>query len=101
MLKISFMLMRKLWAILKLPFSPFKWLPPSRSLKLNTNGCYKGNPGSSGIRGLIRDPTGTRIAGFYGKMEECIMEFSKQTNNNQRELTEKTMSSIPRHNCNI
>ncbi|KAL7213242.1 hypothetical protein ACSBR2_015867 [Camellia fascicularis] len=48
-----------------------KWTcPPSSTLKLNTDGCYRmARPG--GFRGLIRGETGEWICGFYGKLATC------------------------------
>lgn len=41
------------------------------TLKLNTDGCSKGDPGQAGYRGLLRDETDTWIWGYYGNLGHC------------------------------
>ncbi|XP_028055196.1 uncharacterized protein LOC114259389 [Camellia sinensis] len=49
-----------------------KWcLPPAGKLKLNTDGCSKGDPGQARYGGLLQDETGTWIWGYYGKLGQC------------------------------
>lgn len=39
-----------------------RWLPPPTGfLKINTDGSSRGNPGSAGIGGLGRDPSGSVV----------------------------------------
>ncbi|GMP33309.1 hypothetical protein CsSME_00006691 [Camellia sinensis var. sinensis] len=46
------------------------WCPPcARQLKLNMDGCSKGNPGLAGCSGLLRDARGAWIFGYHGKLE--------------------------------
>uniref|UniRef100_A0A5B7BAB3 Putative LINE-type retrotransposon LIb DNA n=1 Tax=Davidia involucrata TaxID=16924 RepID=A0A5B7BAB3_DAVIN len=40
-------------------------------VKLNTDGSAKGNPGSAGFGGVIRDETGRWIKGFFGYIGVC------------------------------
>ncbi|GMP65273.1 hypothetical protein CsSME_00026140 [Camellia sinensis var. sinensis] len=42
-----------------------------RTLKLNVDGCSKGDPGQAGYGGLLRDDTGLWLWGFYGKLGHC------------------------------
>ncbi|CAL5362434.1 unnamed protein product [Camellia sinensis] len=56
------------------PYQPrlIHWLhPPAGKLKLNVDGCSKGDPGQAGYGGLLRDETGIWIWGFYGKLGHC------------------------------
>ncbi|GMP90230.1 hypothetical protein CsSME_00041449 [Camellia sinensis var. sinensis] len=41
------------------------------TLKLNVDGCSKGNPGQAGYGGLLQDETGTWIWGYYGNLGHC------------------------------
>ncbi|XP_028112975.1 uncharacterized protein LOC114311106 [Camellia sinensis] len=41
------------------------------TLKLNTDGCSKGDPGQAGYGGLLRDDTGIWIWGYYGNLGHC------------------------------
>ncbi|GMP76765.1 hypothetical protein CsSME_00033307 [Camellia sinensis var. sinensis] len=41
-------------------------------LKLNVDGCSKGDPGQAGYGGLLRDEMGLWIWGFYGKLGHCL-----------------------------
>ncbi|CAL5371297.1 unnamed protein product [Camellia sinensis] len=51
------------------------WCPPcAGKIKLNTDGCSKGNPGPAGYGGLCRDARGTWIFGFHGKLESVTSE---------------------------
>ncbi|CAL5338693.1 unnamed protein product [Camellia sinensis] len=45
--------------------------PTVGKLKLNTDGCLKGNPWQAGYGGLLRDEAGTWIWGYYGKLGHC------------------------------
>ncbi|KAH7834772.1 hypothetical protein Vadar_019614 [Vaccinium darrowii] len=36
-----------------------------RICKINTNGCFRGNPGKPGFSGIFRDDKGNWLAGFY------------------------------------
>ncbi|CAL5355341.1 unnamed protein product [Camellia sinensis] len=40
-------------------------------LKLNVDGCSKGDPGQAGYGGLLRDETSLWVWGFYGKFGHC------------------------------
>lgn len=40
-------------------------------LKLNTDGCARGDPDEGGFGGLIRDEVGTWLCSFFGKLETC------------------------------
>ncbi|CAL5407188.1 unnamed protein product [Camellia sinensis] len=44
------------------------------TVKLNTDGCSKGNPGPAGYGGLCRDARGTWIFGFHGHLESATSE---------------------------
>lgn len=46
-------------------------LPFAGKIKLNTDGCSKGNPGPSGYGGLFRDERGAWLHGYHGKLEEA------------------------------
>lgn len=49
-----------------------KWhFPMPGHLKLNTDGCSKGNPGRASFGGVLRDDRGEWIMGFYGKLPNC------------------------------
>ncbi|GMQ08371.1 hypothetical protein CsSME_00052119 [Camellia sinensis var. sinensis] len=47
------------------------WWEDGCKLKLNVDGCSKGDPGQAGYGGLLRDETGIWIWGFYGKLGHC------------------------------
>lgn len=48
------------------------WCSPIAStLKLNTDGCSKGDPGQAGYGGLLRDEAGTLVWGYYGYLGHC------------------------------
>lgn len=48
------------------------WYPPlAGKIKLNTDGCARGDPGEGGFGGLFRDETGIWLCGFFGKLETC------------------------------
>lgn len=52
--------------------SVVKWIrPPSLSLKLNTYGCSKGNPGPSGGGGLLRNDLGMVLLAFSVDLGLC------------------------------
>ncbi|KAL7262612.1 hypothetical protein ACSBR1_000886 [Camellia fascicularis] len=40
-------------------------------IKLNTDGCARGDPGEGGFGGLFHDETGIWLCGFFGKLETC------------------------------
>ena len=45
----------------------FKWTwPREGAVKLNVDGCSKGNPGRAGIRGLLRGDNSQWLVGFIG-----------------------------------
>ncbi|CAL5349330.1 unnamed protein product [Camellia sinensis] len=55
--------------------SKTNWCPPcAGKIKLNTDGCSKGNPGPAGYGGLFRDARGTWIFGYHGKLEVATSE---------------------------
>ena len=45
--------------------------PAAGDIKLNTNGSNRGNPGASGIGGLLRDSNGQWIVGYCGHVTKC------------------------------
>lgn len=45
--------------------------PGIGKLKLNPDGSTKGNPGSAGFGGVLREERGHWIRGFFGRLEEC------------------------------
>jgi len=45
--------------------------PPQDWMKLNVDGCSKGNPSLAAARGLIRDCMGSWIRGFAINIEVC------------------------------
>lgn len=48
------------------------WFAPlAGSLKLNTDGCSKGDPGQAGYGGLLRDEVGTWLWGYHGYLGSC------------------------------
>ncbi|GMP61060.1 hypothetical protein CsSME_00023673 [Camellia sinensis var. sinensis] len=47
------------------------WWEDSCKIKLNVDGCSKGDPGQAGYGGLLQDETGIWIWGFYGKLGHC------------------------------
>ena len=53
------------------PKSP-RWVrwewPPEGVMKLNVDGCSRGNPGLAGFGGLVRDDGGQWILGFAGRV---------------------------------
>ncbi|XP_028089709.1 putative receptor-like protein kinase At3g47110 [Camellia sinensis] len=48
--------------------------PLAGKIKLNTDGCSKGNPGPAGYGGLFRDERGTWLHGYHGKLENATSE---------------------------
>ncbi|KAL7228891.1 hypothetical protein ACSBR2_007560 [Camellia fascicularis] len=49
-----------------------KWSPHfSRKIKLNTDGCARGNLGDGGFGGAFRDEAGTWLFGFFDKLDNC------------------------------
>ncbi|KAL6975986.1 hypothetical protein U1Q18_052708 [Sarracenia purpurea var. burkii] len=49
-----------------------KWIfLTAGTLKLNTDGCSRGNPGTAGFGGVFRDESGQWITGFYGRLKDC------------------------------
>lgn len=40
-------------------------------IKLNTDGCARGDPGEGGFGGVFRDETGVWLYGFFGKLDSC------------------------------
>ncbi|XP_060182379.1 uncharacterized protein LOC132612052 [Lycium barbarum] len=62
----------------KINIKCIKWIKPdSPLLKLNTDGCSKGNPGSSGGGGILRDEIGHFLMAFsayYGQCNNNIAE---------------------------
>ncbi|CAL5366927.1 unnamed protein product [Camellia sinensis] len=44
---------------------------PSGQIKLNTDGCVRGDRGNGGFGGLFRDDSGIWIYGYFGKLEVC------------------------------
>ena len=40
-------------------------------LKLNTDGCSRGNPGTAGFGGVVRDEVGEWVVGYYGRLKDC------------------------------
>ncbi|PHU04431.1 hypothetical protein BC332_25253 [Capsicum chinense] len=46
-------------------------IPISSRFKLNTDGCSKGNPGSAGGRGILRDENGQMILAYSEYYGEC------------------------------
>ncbi|XP_059289936.1 uncharacterized protein LOC132043485 [Lycium ferocissimum] len=62
----------------KINIKCIKWIKPdSPFLKLNTDGCSKGNPGSSGGGGILRDENGHFLMAFsayYGQCSNNIAE---------------------------
>ncbi|XP_028120068.1 uncharacterized protein LOC114317531 [Camellia sinensis] len=53
------------------PKSIFWRFPIAGTLKLNTDGCSKGDPGQAGYGGLLWDETGTWIWGYYDNLGHC------------------------------
>ena len=48
------------------------WNPPTHNwIKLNTDGCSKGNPGIAGGGGVIRDSLGRWLGGFLVHIGTC------------------------------
>lgn len=45
--------------------------PIAGTLKLNTDGCSKGDPGQAGYGGLLRDEASTWVWGYYGYLGHC------------------------------
>ena len=44
-----------------------RWIPPTSTLlKLNTDGCFLGNPRKSGSGGVLRNSAGIFMLGFAG-----------------------------------
>lgn len=55
-----------------------KWLRPPAGLKLNTDGCSRGNPGSSAGAGVIRNSSGDFVlaySNFDGLSSSLLAEF--------------------------
>ncbi|CAL5382095.1 unnamed protein product [Camellia sinensis] len=49
-----------------------KWIPPSAGkIKLNIDGCARGDPGEGGFGGVFRDKDGSWLCGFFGKLDSC------------------------------
>ncbi|GMP89161.1 hypothetical protein CsSME_00040847 [Camellia sinensis var. sinensis] len=46
-------------------------LPFAGTIKLNSDGCSKGNPGPAGYGGLFRDERGAWVHGYHGRLEEA------------------------------
>ena len=45
--------------------------PTEEWIKLNVDGCSKGNPGTTGVGGVIRDHMGSWIGGFARNIGFC------------------------------
>lgn len=43
----------------------------SGKIKLNTDGCARGDPGKGGFGGVFRDEAGAWICGFFGQLDSC------------------------------
>ena len=58
-----------------------KWLkPPANSIKLNSDGASKGNPGPAGGGFILRDHTGNMVyalSNFYGLCSTIPMEHTQ------------------------
>ena len=58
-----------------------KWLkPPANSIKLNSDGASKGNPGPAGGGCILRDHTGNMVyalSNFYGLCSTIPMEHTE------------------------
>ncbi|XP_060211737.1 uncharacterized protein LOC132639298 [Lycium barbarum] len=60
--------------------TPVKWFPPRDGwLKLNTDGCSKGNPGLSGGGGVIRNHQGKLISAFSSPLGCMTNNLSEAT----------------------
>ena len=55
-----------------------EWIPPpSGLLKFNVDGASKGNPGSSGVGGVLRDEFG-EVRGFFSKSVGVVWAFEAE-----------------------
>ncbi|CAL5386690.1 unnamed protein product [Camellia sinensis] len=48
-----------------------KVLLAAGTIKLNSDGCSKGNPGPAGYGGLFKDERGAWVHGYHGRLEEA------------------------------
>ncbi|MQL73050.1 hypothetical protein Taro_005399 [Colocasia esculenta] len=58
-------------------FKLIRWIPPSKGLVLNVDGASKGNPGTCGGGGCVRDCNGNLLfafAHFYGFGSSLVAE---------------------------
>lgn len=55
---------------------PIKWAKPP-DYKLNTNGCSKGNPGTSGAGRYLRDHNGNLVMTFRSFLGNCTNNFAE------------------------
>lgn len=47
------------------------WHPPTHTVKLNTDGAARGNPGIAGEGGVIRNSEGDWLVGFIAHLGVC------------------------------